>query len=106
MGITDKIMEQFEADASTLFDGHALPASQINRFHGTTGLLLIEMSKRCAARCEAGSLKAVVIKNFRTILFCVTLVLTAFATGQWPRLMDFINRDKPAEGLVNIEVRP
>ena len=103
MGITDKIMEQFEADASTLFDGHALPASQINRFHGTTGLLLIEISKRCEA---GGSLKAVVIKNFRTILFCVTLVLTAFATGQWPRLMDFINRDKPAEGLVNIEVRP
>ena len=106
MGITDKIMEQFETDAGILFDGHALPASQINRFHGTTGLLLIEMSKRCEDRCEAGSFKAVVIKNFRTILFCVTLVLIAFATGQWPRLVDFIARDKPTVGLVNIEARP
>ena len=106
MGITDKIMEQFETDAGILFDGHALPASQINRFHGTTGLLLLEISKRCAAGCDAGSFKAVVIKNFRTILFCITLVLTAFATGQWPRLMDFIDRVKPAEGLVNIEASP
>ena len=99
--ITDEIMKKYANDAKHLFSGATLPPDQLNKFHGMSALLLIEINSRCLVQCASGSLKAVAIKNFRAILFCVTLILTAFATGQWPNLLDFFLKDKDVAGMVS-----
>ena len=101
MGITEEIMQKYAKDAKDLFSGLSLPPDQLNKFHGMSALLLIEINSRCLVQCASGSLKAVAIKNFRAILFCVTLVATAHATGQWPNLLDFFLKDKDVAGMVS-----
>ena len=93
MGINEVLLEQYAASASKLFRGESLDPLTLNQFHGATGLLLLEVNKRCLGRCETGSLKDAVVRNFRMIVVCASIVsgvIGVFATGKLPKLSSIL----------------
>jgi hypothetical protein len=88
MGINEVLLEQYAASASKLFKGESLDPLTLNQFHGATGLLLLEVNKRCLGRCETGSIKDAFVRNFRMIVVCASIVsgvIGVFATGKLPK---------------------
>ena len=94
MGINEVLLEQYAVSASKLFRGESLADPlTLNQFHGATGLLLLEVNKRCLGRCETGSLKDAVVRNFRMIVVCASIVsgvIGVFATGKLPKLSSIL----------------
>lgn len=99
MGINEELLGQYALSASKLFRGESLDQLTLNQFHGATGLLLLEVNKRCLGRCETGSLKDAVVRNFRMVVVCASIVsgvIGVFATGKLPKLSSIINGSETA----------
>ena len=108
MGINEVLLEQYAVSASKLFKGESLADPlTLNQFHGATGLLLLEVNKRCLGRCETGSLKDAVVRNFRMIVVCASIVsgvIGVFATGKLPKLSTLLNGSETVvKAMVNAD---
>lgn len=114
--LTDKLLTDYEATAENL--QHQVNVSQetMNRYHGMTGMLLAQcvrslwsqrelddqIDKRMEEHCKncrnrvAQSWLELVKLNFRLIVICVAVIVSALATRKLPDLGTLVKAVVPA----------